>query len=77
MLKESQGNSPMTAFTLASIEVPAAEAFWYRMALLDVQQALIDRTEGLDRDTVDAIFDGVTARYDELWAARHQVKTTA
>ena len=67
----------MTAFKMASIEVPAAEAFWYRMALLDVQQALIDHTAGLDRETVDAIFDGVTARYDELWASRKQVETTA
>lgn len=72
----------MTTFKVPSVKVPAKEAFWYRMALLDVQQGLVDamvdhQIQKLDLETLHAIFNGVGACYDELRAASEQVEATA
>lgn len=66
----------MKTLKINSFPVPADKAFWYRMALLDVQQVLID---GLGADCINpeafqTVFDAVKVRYDELWLSSQSEK---
>lgn len=62
------------AFQLNTAGIPADDSFWYRMALLDVQQALINSTTVENAKEFDQIFDGLKGAWEELFEKQREAR---
>lgn len=61
-------------FKIDTTRIPADDSFWYRLALLDVQQALINATTTENAEAFDEVFDGLKTAWEELFAQQQQVR---
>ena len=59
-------------FQINTANIPTDESFWYRMALLDVQQALINSTTEENREAFEDVFDGLKDAWQELFTLQQQ-----
>lgn len=64
-------------FQLNTAGIPVDDSFWYRMALLDVQNALINSTTIENREIFDDVFNGLTAAWQELFTQQQQARLAA
>lgn len=65
-------------FRKATINLDSNESFWYRMAFMDILEALVvvDSTT-VDSATLNLIYESLDQRYRELCEEKPQSKVTA
>lgn len=64
-------------FQIKTHRIPVGDGFWYRLALLDVQQALINSTTVDNAPAFDEVFDGLKLAWEELFEREQQARLAA